>query len=62
MSSSNVFVGYISSCGSMGHSICLFKILRDFSKLPSKNSYHLTLSPIGYEGLIPYTLGEIRRY
>lgn len=59
MSSSNIFVGYISSCGSMGHSICLFKNVRDFFKVPSKNSHQLTLSPIGYEGLIPYTLGEI---
>ena len=54
--SSNIFAGHNSSLGSAGHSICIFKLLRDFC-LP-KILHPLTLSLIGYEGLICYTLGE----
>ena len=54
--SSNIFAGYNSSLGSTGHSICIFKLLRDFCL--AKILHPLTLSLIGYEGLICYTLGK----
>lgn len=60
--SSNFFVGYVSSCESVGHSISVFKILRAFPHCLAKILHLLTLSLIGYEGLIPHTLGNTCYY